>query len=59
MKSDSVGFSYNYNVANIDPMPYWRNVEERKKELREDYAKNDYEKMIERIAILELESEDV
>ena len=59
MKRDSVGFSYRYNVANIDPMPFFRKVEERKKELREDYSKEDYEQMISRIAVLELEIEGV
>lgn len=39
-------------------IPYWKVVEERKKELREDYPKQDYERMITRIAELELRCEN-
>lgn len=46
-------------MSNEKKIPYWKIVDERKKELREDYSKEDYERMITRIAELELRCENV
>jgi len=53
--SNRIGFAYAYNVAGIDPQPLQRKIWARVAELREDFKKEDYERMLHYIAELELE----
>jgi len=55
-KNELSGF-FSPNIAGIDPMPHFRLFEARVKELKEDFKPEDYEKMIRRIAKLELDLE--
>ena len=57
MGKGGIGFAYCYNTANVDPQPLTHRMLERVEELKEDYAKEDFLKLLHRIAELELKAE--
>ena len=57
MAKDRIGFAYSYNVANVDPQPWTHRMLERVEELKEDYSRDDFLKLLHRVAELELKLE--